>query len=220
MNGNLLLNLSPTGTGAINDAQRTALKEVGKWLAVNGEAVYGTHNWIVDGEGFTPLPPRSGLARAANRPPGPGGARPAASTAPGAPTSPVVPAPAPTVVAAAPPAPTPAPTEAQGPKPVVYRFTVKGDNLYAIAQSWPSDTAVITSLAKGKLLDGQLPQGKIKTVTLLGSPGKLKFTRDAEGLKITLPADRPCDYAYAFKITGLKMNPAGPPVPAVMADLR
>ena len=41
MNGNLLLNLSPTGTGAINDAQRTALKEVGKWLAVNGEAVYG-----------------------------------------------------------------------------------------------------------------------------------------------------------------------------------
>ena len=58
MNGNLLLNLSPTGTGAINDQQRTALKEVGKWLAVNGEAVYGTHNWIVDGEGFTRLPPR------------------------------------------------------------------------------------------------------------------------------------------------------------------
>ena len=63
MNGNLLLNLSPTGTGAINDQQRTALKEVGKWLAVNGEAVYGTHNWIVDGEGFTPLPPRSGAMR-------------------------------------------------------------------------------------------------------------------------------------------------------------
>jgi len=216
MNGNLLLNLSPTGTGAINDAQRTALKEVGKWLAVNGEAVYGTHNWIVDGEGFTPLPPRSGLARAANRPPGPPSGAPAASGAP--PTSPVVPAAAPTVAAAAPHAP--APTEAQGPKPVVYRFTVKGENLYAIAQSWPGDTAVITSLAKGKLLDGQLPQGKIKTVTLLGIPGKLKFTQDAEGLKIKLPAERPCDYAFAFKITGLKMNPAGPPVPAVMADLR
>jgi alpha-L-fucosidase len=50
MNGNLLLNLSPTGTGAINDQQRTTLHEVGKWLAINGEAVYGTHNWIVDGE--------------------------------------------------------------------------------------------------------------------------------------------------------------------------
>ena len=57
-------------------------------------------------------------------------------------------------------------------------------------------------------------------MTLLGIPGKLKFTQDAEGLKIKLPAERPCDYAFAFKITGLKMNPAGPPVPAVMADLR
>jgi len=217
MNGNLLLNLSPTGTGAINDQQRTALKEVGKWLAVNGEAVYGTHNWIVDGEGFTPLPPRSGLARAANRPPGPPSAAPAAPGAP--PTGPAVPAaPAPTVAAA--PTATPALTEAQGPKPVVYRFTVKGDTLYAIAQSWPGDTAVITSLAKGKALDGLVPQGKIKTVTILGSPGKLKFTQDADGLKVKLPADKPCDYAWTLKIVGLKMNPAGPPVPAVMADLR
>ena len=103
---------------------------------------------------------------------------------------------------------------------MVYRFTVKGDNLYAIAQSWPGDTAVIASLAKGKALDGQVPQGKIKTVTLLGSPGKLKFTQDADGLKVKLPADKPCDYAWTLKIVGLKMNPAGPPVPAVMADLR
>jgi hypothetical protein len=35
-----------------------------------------------------------------------------------------------------------------------------------------------------------------------------------------LPADKPCDYAYTLKITGLKMNPADPPVPAVRADLR
>ena len=25
-----------------------------------------------------------------------------------------------------------------------------------------------------------------------------------EGLKVTLPADRPCDYAYVLKITGLR----------------
>jgi hypothetical protein len=108
-----------------------------------------------------------------------------------------------------------APAEPQGPRPVVYRFTVKGDNLYAIAQSWPGDTATITSLATGKGLEG-----KITSVTLLGHAGNLQFTQDADGLKVKLPTDRPCDYAFALKITGLKMNPAGPPIPAVMADLR
>ena len=194
--------------------QRTALKEVGKWLAVNGEAVYGTHNWIVDGEGFTPLPPRSGSHAA------PGSSRGSRSrTGPhrGRRRAGYQPRHAPPSGHRARPTQTPA---AQGPKPVVYRFTVKGDNLYAIAQSWPGDTAVITSLAKGKALDGAVPQGKIKTVTLLGSPGKLKFTQDADGLKVKLPADKPCDYAWTLKIVGLKMNPAGPPVPAVMADLR
>jgi len=199
MNGNLLLNLSPTGTGAINEQQRTALHEVGKWLAINGEAVYGTHNWVIDGEGFTPLPPRGAAQR-----------RPGAAAAAAAEEGP-------TAVAAVvpPPAAVPAPAAAQGPKPVVYRFTVKGDNLYAIAQSWPGETATITSLASGKPLEG-----KITSVTLLGNPGNLKFTQDADGLHIQLPTTKPCDYAYAFKITGLKMNPAGPPIPAVMADLR
>jgi alpha-L-fucosidase len=103
---------------------------------------------------------------------------------------------------------------------VEYRFTVKGDDLYAIAMSWPGDTAVITSLARGKLLDGQVPKGKIKSVTMLGTLGKLKFTQDAEGLKVKLPADKPCDYAWTLKIVGLKMNLAGPPVPSIMADLR
>jgi hypothetical protein len=230
MNGSLLLNLSPMGQGAINEQQRTALIEVGKWLAVNGEAVYGTHNWIVDGEGFTPLPPRSGLARpggnGGGRPGGPGGlgTTPVGAAAPGA----TAPTPAPAVVVA-PPAPAPpaaaAPTEPQGPKPVVYRFTVKGDNLYAIAQSWPGDMAVITTLATGpaaaaKFPDGKFPEGKITSVAMLGHTGNLKFTEDADGLKVTLPADRPCDYSYVLKITGLKMNPPGPPVPAVMADLR
>ena len=206
MNGSLLLNLSPTGTGLINQQQRTALKEVGKWLAINGEAVYGTHNWVVDGEGFTLLPPRS----AAQRRPGAAAAAAAEQSATAGTTP----------VAAPPPLAAPAPAEPQGPKPVVYRFTVKGENLYAIAQSWPGDTAILTSLAAGKALDGNVPAGKIASIAMLGHPGNLQFTQDAEGLKVKLPADRPCDYAYVLKITGLKMNPAGPPVPAVMADLR
>lgn len=222
MNGSLLLNLSPTGTGAINEQQRTALKEVGKWLAVNGEAVYGTHNWVVDGEGFTPLPPRTAAQR---RP----GAAAAAAVEQGATAgvAPAAPPTAPTPIArAAQPVPPPVPvlpsvpTEPQTTRAVVYRFTVKGDNLYAIAQSWPGDTAVIASLATGKVLDGNVPEGKISSVTLLGHTGNLQFTQDTEGLKVKLPPDRPCDYAYTLKIVGLKMNPAGPPVPAVMADLR
>jgi alpha-L-fucosidase len=49
MNGNLLLNLSPTGTGAINEQQRTALKEVGKWLAVKRPS---TSSWGVCNSGY------------------------------------------------------------------------------------------------------------------------------------------------------------------------
>jgi len=215
MNGSLLLNLSPSGQGAISEPQRTALKEVGKWLAVNGEAVYGTHNWVVDGEGFTPLPPRGAAMRRA-------GAAAAAGAEQG-PTAGVTSAPAP---AAVPTAVVPAAsTEPQRPKPLVYRFTVKGNDLYAIAQSWPGDTAVVATLATGpaaaaKFPDGKLPEGKITSVTMLGHAGKLQFTQDADGLKVKLPPDRPCDYAYTLKITGLKLNPAGPAVPAVMADLR
>ena len=205
MNGALLLNLSPTGTGAINQPQRTALHEVGKWLAVNGEAVYGTHSWVIDGEGFTPLPPHGAAAR-----------RPGAAAAAAAEEGPTAVA-APTEAA---PTAAPAASATRGPRPVVYRFTVKGDNLYAIAQSWPGETAVIASLATGKALNGTIPAGKIASVSLLGTPGNLKFTQDADGLKVQLPAEKPCDYAWSLKITGLKMNPAGPPQPAVMADLR
>ena len=83
------------------------------------------------------------------------------------------------------------------------RFTVKGDALYAIILgNWPGEEAIFTSLA-----DGNSPEGKIATVTLLGSDDKLEFTWDATGLKVKLPATAPCKYAYVLKITGLKMNP-------------
>jgi alpha-L-fucosidase len=83
------------------------------------------------------------------------------------------------------------------------RFTVKGENLYAIILgNWPGAEAVITSLAAGEKLEG-----KIATVTMLGSEGRLKFTQDDTDLKVKLPATAPCKYAYVLKITGLKMNP-------------
>ena len=50
-NGNLFLNLSPMADGTIPEAQQNTLLEVGKWLEVNGDAIYGTHSWIKFGEG-------------------------------------------------------------------------------------------------------------------------------------------------------------------------
>ncbi|HVU36661.1 MAG TPA: alpha-L-fucosidase [Opitutaceae bacterium] len=50
-NGTLLLNLSPRADGTIPPEQQETLRGVGAWLAVNGEAIYGTHNWTTYGIG-------------------------------------------------------------------------------------------------------------------------------------------------------------------------
>jgi alpha-L-fucosidase len=144
-NGNLLLNISPMADGTIPQAQQDTLLGIGQWLNVNGEAIYGTHNWIKFAEG-----------------------------------------------------------DQRGEGGLNMRFTVKGDDLYAIILgNWPGESAVIKSLAKGAA-----PQGRIQSVTMLGSEGNLQFSQDDNGLKIQLPAAAPCKYAYALKITGLKMNPS------------
>jgi len=40
--GNLILNVGPDGTGRIPETSQRYLREVGRWLAVNGESIYGT----------------------------------------------------------------------------------------------------------------------------------------------------------------------------------
>ncbi|HEY4330217.1 MAG TPA: alpha-L-fucosidase [Phycisphaerae bacterium] len=49
--GNYLLNLSPNGDGVIVEPQPTILKEIGAWLAINGEAIYATHAWTQFSDG-------------------------------------------------------------------------------------------------------------------------------------------------------------------------
>jgi len=54
----------------------------------------------------------------------------------------------------------------------------------------------ITSLGT----DANLLPGKIKSVTLLGSPDKLTWSQQADGLVITCPSGMPFETAVGFKI--------------------
>lgn len=52
-NGTLLLNVGPKADGTISEEDRAVLMEIGRWMAVNGEAIYDTHVWKTFGEGPT-----------------------------------------------------------------------------------------------------------------------------------------------------------------------
>ena len=45
-NGNLLLNIGPRPDGNIPELQLARLRELGQWLSVNGEGIFGTRPWV------------------------------------------------------------------------------------------------------------------------------------------------------------------------------
>jgi alpha-L-fucosidase len=52
-NGTLLLNIGPRPDGTIPDPEQQMLRDIGRWLSINGEAIYGTRPWKTFGEGPT-----------------------------------------------------------------------------------------------------------------------------------------------------------------------
>ena len=77
------------------------------------------------------------------------------------------------------------------------RYTRQGDTLYAILLDWPGSEATLPAL--GKSADRLTRE--IGQVTLLGHDGPLLWRREEDALRVALPAQRPCDHAYALKIT-------------------
>jgi alpha-L-fucosidase len=62
--------------------------------------------------------------------------------------------------------------------------------------NWDDAGVWIKSLNKEAIADA-----KILNVQLLGSDEKIEWQQTGEGLKLTFPQIKPCDYAYVFKIT-------------------
>ena len=180
-NGNLLLNISPRADGTIPQEQQDVLLTIGKWLEVNGEAIYNTRPWTKYGEG--PVADAAAAAMVKIRATGTFEGRLNKDNQGGTGVS-------------------GGGISRNGYTPKDIRFNTHGDTLYAMVMNWPEDAPVtITSLG-----GGQPVKGKVKKVELLGHPGNLKFTQDAEGLKVTFPPEKPCDFVYSLKITGLKLT--------------
>ena len=178
-NGNFLLNISPKADGTIPQEQQDVLLAIGRWLEVNGEAIYSSRPWIKYGEG--PAADAAAEAMVAARAKGFAGRLNGQNQGNQIVGGGGLPR--------------------KGYTPQDIRFTKHGDTLYATLMKWPEGEAVIASLAADKA-----PPGKIEKVELLGHAGALAFTQDDAGLHVKFPAEKPCDYAYALKITGLNLK--------------
>lgn len=173
--GNLLLNVGPTPDGRIPIFMQERLLDIGKWLEINGEAIYGTRKYRVTtqwSEGKrTDINPKN-LAE------------------------PIVDAVAErkyilenlNILKL-----TVRPGKNQAVKEIM--FTQKGSNVYAITPKFPREYLKIKHVK---------PTDRTE-ITLLGSDHHFKWKYEKEVLCIEVPSDilldLPFQYAYTFKIT-------------------
>ncbi|MCL3782548.1 alpha-L-fucosidase [Prolixibacteraceae bacterium JC049] len=163
MGGNLCLNVGPASDGKIPVIQQQRLMEIGKWLKVNGEAIYGTTKYRTswqwskgnrkfklrkDGDSYTTADYI--LHQTVDQQPG---------------------------------------------KAVKQAFfTQKGNKVFAILPKWPGKTMKIT----------EVDATKVKSVSLLGVQGKLKWKKSGKNIVVTMPTYDPNwklpTEAYTLKI--------------------
>ena len=77
------------------------------------------------------------------------------------------------------------------------RFTKKGNAVYAICLEWPGKKLQISSMSN---ISAICPES-VESVSLLGTEGELKWSRDWRALTINTPGKKPCKHAYVFKVT-------------------
>ncbi|EWH13639.1 alpha-L-fucosidase [Cellulophaga geojensis KL-A] len=78
------------------------------------------------------------------------------------------------------------------------RFTTKDNKLYAIVLDWPKDgVVVIESLAKEATYAKDL---NITNARVLGSKEKIKWSQEKDGFKVTMPKEKPGDFAYVIEL--------------------
>jgi alpha-L-fucosidase len=77
------------------------------------------------------------------------------------------------------------------------RFTIENSVLYATVLGWPaSGRLAIKSLGRA----ARHFRNEITAVELLGFRGKLEWKREESALVITLPGQKPCNFAYSLRI--------------------
>ena len=148
--GNYMLNIGPMSSGEVPKESVDNLREVGKWLEINGDAIYNTRKWHITHEGPTSLEMNGTGHREENK------GKEIAFT------------------------------------PQDFWFTQKSDKVYAISLENCESDVIIKSLAKKSNI--------IKSVKLLGSDNKIKWSQINEGLSVKLPDTLPSKIGYALEI--------------------